>query len=165
MKPSPQRRERQRPQGFTTEPAGLWLQKAFGKRFWEAPSSSSAFPKHQQPVFSILPGGNSRQRMLKPTASIRDLICPPRKHHRHRAPRPTRDMLRVKATSRRCGLESPSPLTRSISQPRERPASPSPGLPESPFDYVPAPLPGCSCAAKRVLRVQSRRQLCAGQNY
>ena len=127
------------------------------------PHPPSPSTRHQQPVFGILPGGNSKQHMLEgqPTASVGGLICPSRKYHRHRAPCPTQDMPRAKATPKRRGLEGLSPPTRSISQPRECPASPSSTPPESPFDYAPEPLPGCGRAAKGALRVQSHRQLCA----
>lgn len=87
----------------------------------------------------------------QPAASVGGLICPPRKHHQRRAPCPTQDTLRVKAMLKRCSLEGPRPLTRSISQPREYAASPSLGPPESPSDYTPEPLPGCGHAAKGVL--------------
>lgn len=155
MKLSPWRRERQRPWGFAPELVGLWLQTLLGSVLgsYLPPHPPSPSTRHEQPVFGILPGGNSEQQMLEgqPTASVGGLICPSQKYHRHRAPCPTRDMPRAKATPKRRGLEGLSPPTRSISQPRECPASPSSTPPESPFDYAPEPLPGCGRAAKGAL--------------
>lgn len=120
LKLSPWGRERQKPQGFALEPAGLGLQKAFGKRFGKPLSSPRSLSTRQrQPIFSILPGGNWRHWILKeqPTASPGGFTCPPWKHHWHRAPHLTRDTLHVKAKLRRCGSEGPTPLTRIISPP------------------------------------------------
>lgn len=145
MKLRPWRWERQQPFSFAPVPAGLWLQKAFGNRFGEPPSSSS--PLLRQRVFGVLPGGNSGQQLLKgqPTASTGGLICPPQKHHQHRAPRPTWDVLREEATPKRCSLEWLSP---------RHGASPSPVAPGAPSATSPslfpdtAMQPGGSCEFK-----------------